>query len=322
MSVASPDWIDIAYRAEKEHTGLRLDAFLHSRIKGHSRSEIQKWIDDGQVSLKGRPVKSASRVKAGESVSVRFARRIDPPATYESLPILYEDDHLLAINKPGRLLSHPTDKVRQNSATEILRVQLGGQPLFLAHRLDRETSGALILAKTREAARNLTDQFTKRAIHKDYLAIVAGEFSWARKTVDAPIARAEGEIKVRQGVLSSGSPAVTEFIRLAHSRDRSMVQASPKTGRLHQIRIHLAWLGHPLLGDKLYNGSGEAYLKAVRGEIADSDIQALGAPRQMLHAWKIHLRHPASNQRLTIQAPLPEDFMQALGSLQLTLPDK
>src|SRR5258706_8054037 len=156
IAPATSGWIDILYRAEKKHSGLRLDAFLHLRIKGHSRSEIQKWIDRGQVSLENRPAKSASRLKAGESIFVRFPRRIDPPATYQSLPILFEDDHLLAINKPGRLLSHPTDKVRQNSVTEILRIQLGGQLLFLAHRLDRETSGILVLAKTRKAARNLT----------------------------------------------------------------------------------------------------------------------------------------------------------------------
>ena len=309
------DWIDVLYRTEKKHSGLRLDAFLHLRIKGHSRSEIQKWIDSGQVSLQNRPAKSASRLKPGESIFVRFARRIDPPATFESLPVIFEDDYFIAINKPGRLLSHPTDKVRQNSATEILHRQLGGIPLYLSHRLDRETSGVLVLAKTQTAARNLTEQFTRRTIRKEYLAIVTGCVSWQQKTVDAPLAYARGEIKVRQTVNPAGAAAITEFTRLGTLPDRSLILARPRTGRLHQIRAHLAWLGHPLLGDKLYMGAGEAYLKAVRGEISGPDLEALGASRQMLHAWRIALRHPASGSPMVFTAPLPTDFLQSLGSL-------
>ena len=307
----SERWIDIPYRAELAHAGLRLDAFLRERLKGRSRVEIQQLIESGRVSLRGRSLKAATRVKAGETVLVRYERRADPPAAFDSLTILFEDEHLIAVDKPGRLLSHPTDKVRRNSATEILSRQLGGARVHLVHRLDRETSGVLLLTKTREAAATMTDAFTRRAVAKEYLAVVHGRIAWDRKTVDAPLAAEGREIKVRQKAAADGSPAITEFFHVGFAGDRSLILAKPKTGRLHQIRAHLALTGHPVVGDKLYHGNGEAYLKAMAKTLEEADIAELGAARQLLHARKARFPHPATGRTIEIVAPIPTDFWTA-----------
>ena len=302
------DWIEVPCDVRGELAGLRLDAYLVKRLKGRSRSEVQKLIAAGRVTLAGRPAKASSRVAAGEKVGVLFPRREDPPARHAELPILYEDAELLAVNKPGDVLSHPTDKVKENSVVRILARQRPQERLHLVHRLDRETSGVLVLAKTPAAARALSRQFESRSVRKDYLAVVAGKVEFEKRVVDLALEREGGEIKVRQKT-GSGRPAATELQRLWASEHRSLVRATPRTGRLHQIRVHLAAVGHPVLGDKLYNGSGWAYLKALRGDLSEADRAILGASRQLLHAWRLRLRLSASGMELELVAPPPPEFL-------------
>ena len=302
------NWVEVPFQVQTPQHGLRVDAFLAQRLHRYSRRQVQRLIEDGKVFLRGKTAKSSTRVAEGQPVLIRYPRREEPPSKYESLPVIYEDNDLLAVNKPGDMLSHPTDKIVLNAATSILRRQFPGQKLHLVHRLDRETSGVLLLTKNPGAARGLTAQFYARRIQKEYLAIVAGKVPWESKIVDAPIGREGGKIKVRQAA-GSGQAAVTEFQRLSANHEFSLIRALPKTGRLHQIRVHLASLGHPLLGDKLYTGSGELYLKAVRKEITGEDLKTLGAERQMLHAFKLSLKHPGTKNPLTLTAPLPADFL-------------
>jgi len=303
---ASEEWVEVPFRALKEHAGLRLDAFLAARLHKYSRASVQKLIDDGRVTLGGRGVKASLRVAEGETVLIRYPRAAEPPVPHEVMPILYQDDSLVVIDKPGGTLSHPTDKILHNTVTTILARQLG-RKVHLAHRLDRETSGAQVLALDAGAARSLYEQFLGRTVRKEYLAVVFGEVSWKKKLLDAPLGPEGGEIRVRQAV-GAGQPAITEFTRLATDGKLSLVSGRPKTGRLHQIRAHLAHLGHPVVGDKLYVGAGEAYLKAVRKEIGRADLDALGADRQLLHAWKISFAHPLTGKRLDVEAPVPPDF--------------
>lgn len=304
----SPDGIvEVPFRVFHPFGGLRVDAFLSKRLHKYSRAQVQKLITNGQVFMRGKTAKASARVADGETVTVRYARKEDPPARHLSLPVLHEDEEVLIVNKPGDVLSHPTDKTLNNSVTEILRKQFPGQKLHLAHRLDRETSGVLVLAKSPEAARALFVQFKGRETAKEYLALVSGRVAWKRKTVDCPIGREGGEIKVRQAP-GGGQTAVTEFECLASAETASLILARPRTGRLHQIRVHLAYLGHPVLGDKLYINNGEAYMKAVRRELAERDLQILGAPRQMLHAFRLSLRQPRTGAPLTVEAPPPPDF--------------
>ncbi|MFI5363375.1 MAG: RluA family pseudouridine synthase [Elusimicrobiota bacterium] len=305
-SAASPEWVEVPFRALKEHAGLRLDAFLVARLHKYSRARVQKLIDEGRVSIDGRDVKASLRLAEGETALIRYPRAAEPPVPHEVMPILYQDDALVVIDKPGGTLSHPTDKILHNTVTTILARQLG-RKVFLAHRLDRETSGAQVLALDADSARSLYEQFLGRTVRKEYLAVVFGEVPWRKKLLDAPLGPEGGEIRVRQAV-GAGQPAVTEFARLATDGKLSLVSGRPKTGRLHQIRAHLAHLGHPVVGDKLYVGAGEAYMKAVRREIGRADLDALGADRQLLHAWKISFAHPRTGKRLDIEAPVPADF--------------
>jgi 23S rRNA pseudouridine1911/1915/1917 synthase len=305
-------WVEVSLEAAPEHAGLRVDSFLAARLRRCSRAEARRLIEEGRVSVRGRRAKPASRVISGQPVVVKFPSRIDPPAACAALEVLFEDDVLLVVNKPAGVLTQPTDKIKRNSVTAILAAQFPAVRLYTVHRLDRETSGALLLAKTRSAARALSVAFQARSIRKEYVAIVVGRVAFDWKLADAPLGREGGEICVRQSARPGGLEAVTEFERLAASDDRSLVRACPKTGRLHQIRAHLAWLGHPVLGDKIYQGDGSAYLKAAEGALTAADVEALGAPRQMLHAARLSFAHPMTGEELSIQAPAPRDFVERL----------
>lgn len=305
---SAQEWVEVPFRPRKEQAGMRLDAFLAARLHRYSRARVQEIIGEGRVFLRGREAKASQRVADGELVLIRYPRTEEPPVPHELMPILYRDERLVVIDKPGGTLSHPTDKIQHNTVTHLLAKQLG-RKVHLAHRLDRETSGVMLLALDPAAARSLHEQFLAHGIRKEYLAVVRGEVPWKRKLVDAPIGAEGGEIKVRRAAgVEGGDPAVTEFERLACDGRFSLLSAKPKTGRLHQIRAHLAFLGHPLAGDKLYHGEGEAYLKAVNRTLAPADLEALGAPRQLLHAWRISLRHPEDGRPLRFEAPVPEDF--------------
>lgn len=315
-----PDWVDVPFEVQKPQDGWRVDAFLARRLQRYSRAAVQKMIDASQVTLNGRAVKAATRIASGQTVVVRYPRREEPPPSVERLDVLFEDDWLLAVDKPAQVLSHPTDKIVENAVTSILRKQLPGLTLHLLHRLDRETSGALLLAKDPRTARVMGEAFEGRGVQKTYCALVAGRVEWESKVVDLPIERAEGhEIKVRQSA-GRGAAAITEFRRQA-AGDVSLVEARPKTGRLHQIRVHLAHAGHPVLGDKLYTGEGEYYMKAVRKELTEADLGALGAPRQMLHARRLELTHPVNGTALSVAAPLPADFRACMAAAGLEAPD-
>lgn len=297
--------------------GGRLDLFLAARIKGSTRSTVQRFVEEGRVRIEGRPggARASTRVGLEDVVVVRYPRRDDPPPRVESLVVLYEDDRLLVVDKPACVLSHPTDKVARNSVTEILKSQRPGFEPRLAHRLDRETSGVLALTKDAEAARLLQEQFERRDTAKEYLALVRGRPAWGETVVDLPLAKAEGGVKVRQEVSSDGAPAATEFQVVSSSAEAALVRCRPLTGRLHQIRVHLAHLGHPILGDLLYGPDPSLYLKAVAGEITDADRRASGAPRQMLHAARLSFSHPSDARLMTLSSAPPPDFLAAMALL-------
>lgn len=305
---ATQEWVEVPFRPLKEQAGMRLDAFLAARLHKYSRAQVQAVINEGRVFLRGRPAKASARVADGETVLIRYPRTQEPPVPHETMPILYQDERIVVIDKPGGTLSHPTDKIQHNTVTHLLSKQLG-RKVHLAHRLDRETSGVLLLALDPEAARDIHEQFLAHGVKKEYLAVVLGDVPWETRTVDAPIGDEGGVIKVRRAVgVAGGDPATTDFTRLAHDGRYSLLSAKPRTGRLHQIRAHLASIGHPIAGDKLYHGEGEVYLKAVDKSLTPEDLVALGAERQLLHAWRLSLKHPEDGRPLRFEAPVPADF--------------
>lgn len=300
-----------------------MDSYLVSRLRGYSRSRVQKLIAEGKVRVRGRQAKAAARVDGGDKVIVLYPRAPEPPCAVDRLAVLFEDEALLAVAKPSGMLSHPTHRVLRNTATAVLGAQFPGLSLRLAHRLDRETSGVLLFSKTLEAARSLFGQFYKREIEKEYLAIIRGKAQFKKKIISRPLGREGGMIRVRQTASGEGArPAISELDIVSVSETLSLVRVRPRTGRLHQIRVHLACLGHPVLGDKLYTGDGEFYMKAVRKELGPVDYAALGAKRQMLHAWKLRLRHPVTGAPLELSAPLPADFRTVAAAAGLGLPGK
>lgn len=313
--------VEVTFKVPPPLKGERVDSYLVSRLRGYSRSRVQKLIAEGKVRVRGRRAKAAARVDGGDAVVVLYPRIPEPPCAIDRLPVLFEDESLLAVAKPAGMLSHPTHRVLRNAATAVLCRQFPGLSLRLAHRLDRETSGVLLFSKTLEAARALFGQFFKREIEKEYLAIIRGKTEFKKKIVSRPLEREGGMIRVRQtGSGADGRPAVSEIEILAASDALSLALVRPRTGRLHQIRVHLSELGHPVLGDKLYQGDGEYYMKAVRRELAEGDYAALGAARQMLHAWRLRIRHPAAGTALELRAPVPEDFLACAASRGLKIP--
>ena len=314
--------VEVSFRVPPPLKGERVDAYLVSRLRGYSRSRVQKLIQEGKVRVRGRQAKPAARVDGGDTVVVLYPRIAEAPCAVERLEVVFEDESLLAVSKPAGMLSHPTHKVIRNTATAVLKSQLPGQTLRLAHRLDRETSGVLLFSKSVEAARSVFEQFFGRKTEKEYLAIVRGKASFKKKSVSLPLEREGGMIRVKQtSSTGTGQTAISEVEILSASETLSLARIRPRTGRLHQIRVHLASLGHPVLGDKLYYGDGRYYLKAVDKTLAPADYAALGAERQLLHAWKLRLRHPVLGTSLEITAPIPADFRAVAQAAGLDLPE-
>lgn len=306
-------WVWVPFQVDKKFDGYRIDRFLAGRLESYSRTQIQKILEEARVTKAGRPTRASAKVKTGEIVEVAYLRKPEEPLTEDqSLPILFEDDDLLIINKPANLLSHPTDKTVLHTVTGILKHQRKGlPPVHLLHRLDRETSGVLALAKNATAARRWTKAMESHLVQKEYLAIICGVITPCIGLINLPIGREGGEIKVRQSVKSAaGVPAETAYQveKISPKGDLSLVRAFPHTGRLHQIRVHFAAKGHPLLGDKLYQGEGEVYAKMIRGESTEADIEGLGFPRAALHAAGLRFRHPSTQKEMHITAPLPADM--------------
>jgi len=322
-------WVWVPFEVDKKFDGYRIDRFLAQRLVGYSRSKVQRVLADSRVMKESRPAKANTKVRTGDKIQIAYLRRPEAPlAPDASIPVLFEDEDLLIVNKPADLLSHPTDKIVDNTVLGLLRHCRPDLPkLHLLHRLDRETSGVLALAKNAKTARAWTKHMENHRIQKEYIAIVRGHLSPAEGVIDMPIGRQGGDIRVRQWVKVPGAvPAVTKYRIIKHlwgqspqiglNRDLerfpcTVVRAFPQTGRLHQIRVHFAALGHPLLGDPLYTGAGEIYKKMIAGTCTDADRISLGFARVALHAASLVFEHPRTNTERHTSAPLPKD-MQAL----------
>lgn len=290
--------------------GMRLDRFLTQRTVLGTRSQVQRLIGDGQVRMRDRTVKPGTTLRLGDRVVV--LRRAPSAARAEPAPIaldvLYEDEALLAINKPAGLVVHPAPGHRQGTLVSALLHRWPTLPpgldparLGIVHRLDKDTSGVLLIAKTAAVLVELGRQFHDREIDKRYLALVWGVPRNPRGTIDEPIGRHPVH-RQRMAVRPRGRVAVTRYEVVEAWQQVALVRAHPATGRTHQIRVHLAALGHPIVGDRLYG----------RGR----DSRAIGITRQALHAETLCFRHPAAHQAMRITAPLAADFAAALNTLR------
>ncbi len=284
--------------AEGTDNGCRLDLFLAGRLREVSRKAIKRALDGGRVFVDGRVQHRANYpIRGDERILLTFEGE-SVAETKPDLTILYRQEGLLAINKPSGLPSHPTVAGRVN-ALDLVREKLaeeeGGDPILL-HRLDRDTTGVLLFALNAEANRALARQFAEHQIEKTYLALVAGippEVFSVRNYLKAGV---RGRTIA---VTSGGQKAETHFRTLARGADFALVEARPKTGRTHQVRVHLAGLGHPLLGDGLYGGPERLQIKGAFFHLR----------RYLLHASCLVFFSPSSRRILTIHAPVPDDFL-------------
>jgi len=300
-----------------ELAGLRLDQALARALPQYSRARIQGWIDRGAVRLEGRVPRAREKVLGGERV--RIEARLEPEGIVapEALPleIVHEDRDLLVIDKPPGLVVHPGAGNRahtlQNALLaydrELARVPRAG----LVHRLDRGTSGLLVVARTVEAHAFLVAALAAREVERRYLAIATGAMTGGR-TIDEPIGR-HRTLRTRMAVVSAGRAAVTHVRVLRRFRAHTLVEARLETGRTHQIRVHLAHIGHPVLGDPVYAGR-----RRVPAGASAALLETLGAlGRQALHAASLRLIHPRTGTEMSFAAPLPDDMQRVLEALEV-----
>ena len=299
------------YQVSAADAGHRLDAFLAQR-SGLSRARIQRLIADEHVLLGGHPAKPSAPVGAGQQV-----RLIVPPAEPlrlrpEAIPldILFEDEDLLVVNKPAGLVVHPGAGHTTGTLVHALLAHcqrlpgIGGvERPGIVHRLDRDTSGVMVVAKTDTAHQSLSAQFKARVVRKRYLALAHGQLARDSGTIEAAIGRRERDRK-RMGVRREGGrEARTGYRVLRRLPEMTLVALRLETGRTHQIRVHLAHIGHPVVGDRVYGGRSE---RRARAGVEPAE-------RQMLHAWRLGFRHPRTGAWLEFAAPPPADFLRTAG---------
>jgi 23S rRNA pseudouridine1911/1915/1917 synthase len=313
---ADRDVISLEFPVPGECAGWRLDHFLKRRIGRLSRTKIQFVIREQISFADGRRVRASSSVRAGEIIRLRRPAPVEPdvPRTFS---LLYEDDTILAIDKPAGLPMHTTAKFWKNTLAALLRERYPDEPVHIAHRIDRETSGVLLAARTREAARFLTMAFARRQVQKTYLALVKGAPP-DEGVIDEPLALLDTKSRVMMGLAGSGRglPAVTRYRVIRRFAAHALCEAHPETGRQHQIRVHFASLGHPLVGDKLYGASEALFMRACDEGVTPELLAAFdGLPRHALHAYQLTFPHPRTHEPLTVESPLAADLIAYMNDL-------
>jgi 23S rRNA pseudouridine1911/1915/1917 synthase len=291
----------------KEAAGTRFDRFLAERLRQFSRSRIQQFIRSGAATLKGKQARPRDFVRAGDDV-----RLLEPPLEKidhqpEEIPldVLFEDDDLIVLNKPAGLVIHPGAGHQKHTLVNALLSHchnlsgIGGKERpGIVHRLDKDTSGCVVVAKNDATHHGLSAQFAERTVEKIYLALVNGKLRRNTGSIDADIARHPVQRKKMTASSVRGRSAKTEYRVLRDGPTASLIECRLHSGRTHQIRVHFHHIGHPILGDKIYGPKA--------GKIF---------PRQMLHAWKLGFKHPRTGDVLRFEASIPADFTSALRQL-------
>lgn len=307
----------IIFVSEAE-AGVRLDVFLASHFPEFTRSYFQGLIEKELVLLNGNKVKKREKPQAHDEIEIQFALTDEMAVTPESIPldILFEDEHLIIVNKPPGMVVHPAPGNWSGTFVNALLYHCSqlpdcGDPKRpgIVHRLDKDTSGLLVAAKTYQAHSKLVAAFSERQVHKEYIAVCEG--MPAQRLIDEPIGRHPTNRQQMAIVPDKGKPARTHCFPLKTLGSFSLVQCLLETGRTHQIRVHLRHTGHPIVGDPIY------------GNLAMN--KKLNLSRQLLHAHRLSFIHPISGEMIEVEAPLPQDikkFIQPLMKTELTIPKR
>ena len=302
--------------ADRGDDGERLDIFLVRRFPGYSRTQLARQISEGHVAVNGRlagRIKPGMRIEDGDEVRVWLTQRTEPYAAPEkiALKVVFEDPYLLVIDKPPGLTVHPGTGEKGGTMAnalayhfgELSRVQGPMRP-GIVHRLDKDTSGLILVAKNDQTHHGLASQFRERTVRKTYLAVVRGVCELDADLVSAPIG-VNKRMPTRMSVRFDVGRASETYYEVAERFERhTLVRCMPKTGRTHQIRIHMEFVGHPLVGDKLYGGAEPALRELC--------------PRQALHAHRISFRHPDTGEEMTFESPMPPDMTALVEHLRGT----
>jgi len=308
--------IKLSARIPENAAGRRFDQVLAELFSDYSRSRLQQWVRDGAVLLDARRVEAKYRVSGGEWVEIVAELREDSEVLPQAIPldVRYEDEHLLVINKPAGLVVHPAAGNRDGTLQNALLHYDAGLAALpragIVHRLDKDTSGLMVVARQLSAHKSLVEQLQARSVHREYLALVQARVT-ASGHVDAPIGRHPRD-RLRMAVVESGKPAVTHYRVLERFPAHTLVEARLETGRTHQIRVHMAYIHHPLVGDPLYGGRFR--LPAGASEALAEALRKFR--RQALHARRLEFTHPASSEPVGWEAGLPADFEHLLAVLR------
>lgn len=329
-----PDKLIVVQEAEllevhSDQAGLRLDQFLKLKLRWRSRTKVQELIDEREVTVNGQRLDRSYRVKLGEIV--RLPVPPPPPEQVERmgeipLDILHEDDQLIILNKPPDLVVHPAGKHKYDTLINALHLRYRDREdpakdviPKLAHRIDRETSGVLIALKTRRTDRSVPMIFEHAEVRKEYLTIVEGVLRDDSGLVDLPIGREEGaeDFKTGRVIREDGQSARTGYEVVERFSAFTLVRCRLFTGRMHQIRVHMKAIGHPVLCDKMYGLRAEFKLSEARPLKPGEEDRVL-ISRQALHAHRLTFEHPVTRKPMTVEAPLPEDMRRTVEALRPT----
>jgi len=308
---------DLGFTIDPDQADARLDAFLASQIEGWSRARLQRLIENEDVLVNGKPSKPSYKLRAHDKVEVELIAPATAVFTPENIPveIVYEDETLVVVNKPAGLVVHPAAGSASGTLANALAYhfqQLPGSNVRpgIVHRLDRDTSGLLVVAKTEAALENLSDQFRDRTVYKSYVALVHGRVSPDSGKIDQPLARDPAN-RTRMAVVRGGRNALTLYrVRQAYERF-TLLDVELKTGRTHQIRVHLAWLKYPVVGDETYGGGRDNTIPDARLRARVRNLK-----RHFLHAEKLAFTHPKTGEVVKFQSPLTADLADLLIDLR------
>jgi 23S rRNA pseudouridine1911/1915/1917 synthase len=310
----------LTFRVDEANADSRLDTYLASQIPNWSRSRLQRLIENEDVLVNGKTSKPSYKLRNLDEIEVELVTPASETFTPEDIPIdiVYEDESLVVVNKPAGLVVHPASGLHSGTLANALAFHFHQLPTGSAvarpgivHRLDRDTSGLLVVAKTESAMEDLADQFRDRSVFKSYVALVHGRVQPVSGVIDQPIAR-DPSNRTRMAVVRGGRTALSLYKVRQPFQRFTLLDVELKTGRTHQIRVHLAWLRHPVVGDETYGGGRD---NTIQNAKLRTEVRKLG--RHFLHAEKLAIRHPESSKRLEFQAPLPVELEQLLQNLEI-----
>jgi 23S rRNA pseudouridine1911/1915/1917 synthase len=315
--MADADSTDLSFTIEADQAGIRLDVYLASQIQGWSRARLQRLIENEDVLVNSKPSKPSYKLREHDKVEVELIAPAGEFFTPENIPIeiVYEDETLVVVNKPAGMVVHPAAGTSSGTLANALAYhfqQLPGTGVRpgIVHRLDRDTSGLLVVAKTDAALENLSDQFRDRTVYKSYVALVHGRVLASSGKIDQPLARDPAN-RTRMAVVRGGRNALTLYrVRQAYERF-TLLDVELKTGRTHQIRVHLAWLKHPVVGDVTYGGGRD-------NTIQDPQLRARirNLNRHFLHSEQLAFSHPKTGEVVKFQSPVGADLADLLTALR------